>query len=78
MAPTRRIPLLLALAALGLAGCRGGSRSGRFDLKRDPVARFDPNAPWVPSLAQIPKHPPMPAGDPKCYGCHNFLGAQPK
>jgi len=63
MAPTRRIPLLLALAALGLAGCRGGSRSGRFDLKRDPVERFDPNAPWVPSLAQIPVALP-PATEP--------------
>lgn len=29
-------------------------------------------------LAKIPKHPPMPAGDPKCYGCHNFLGDQKK
>ncbi len=54
MAPIRRISLLLALAALGLAGCRGGSRSGRFDLRRDPVERFDPAAPWVPRLSDIP------------------------
>jgi len=54
MAPLRPISFLLALAAVGLAGCRGGSRSGRFDLRRDPVERFDPNAPWVPPLSAIP------------------------
>ena len=26
-------------------------------------------------MEKLPKHPPMPPGDPKCYGCHNFLGA---
>lgn len=59
MAPVRTISFLLAAAAVGLAGCRGGARSGRIDLKRDPIERFDPNAPWVPPPSAIPLGPPL-------------------